>query len=99
MTDQQAAALLPAVRNYLDITWTDASLDQKLTGMILRGAVHIDDTGGTTYDYTVEGQARGLLFDYVRYARSHALEDFWINYKHELLALRLAREVADYEAE
>lgn len=91
--------LLAAVRNYCDITWADAATDTKTTGLIQRGKAYLDGIAGEAQDYAVEGQARSLLFDYVRYFRSNAGEMFKVNYRDELIALRLAREVADYEDE
>src|SRR5450756_2247110 len=91
--------LLAAVRNYLDITWTDADLDTKLTGLLQRGQTYLDSIAGTEQDYTVEGQARSLLFDYVRYFRSNAGDQFAKNYADDLIALRLGEGVAQYEAD
>ena len=99
MADDPMVALLAAVRNYLSITWVDADLDSKITGMINRGITYVDDCGGDEFDYAAEGQARSLLFDYVRYARSGALSDFWADYRVELVALRSATEVAKYVAD
>jgi hypothetical protein len=36
------------------------------------------------------------LFDYCRYVRSNALDDFQSNYLHELLSLQINKEVAAY---
>ena len=90
------SGLLEAVRNYLDITWTDASGDTKLTGIIFRGMKYIDSVAGEECDYTVEDKPRELLFDYCRYARSNALDEFQTNYLPELLALQNQKEVARY---
>ncbi|NTV91188.1 MAG: hypothetical protein HGA22_12645 [Clostridiales bacterium] len=91
--------LLAAVRNYLDITWVDAAGDVKLSGIIARGIVYIDGIAGVSMDYTEEGKARELLFDYCRYVRSNALEDFQKNYLPELLTLQIIQEVETYESE
>ena len=90
--------LLEAVRNYLDITWTDAAGDEKLSGIIARGMKYIDKVAGAAQDYMAEDKPRELLLDYCRYVRSNALNEFAINYEHELLALQIYEEVADYEA-
>ena len=95
----ETLALLAAVRNYLDITYTDAATDSKLVRLLKTGQAYINNTCGAELDYSVEGQARSLLFDYVRYARSGASEMFWKNYQHELIALRLESGVTAYEAE
>lgn len=84
--------LLKAVRNYLDITYEDAETDQKLQGIIERGKIHLDDIAGTAQDYKKEGAARGLLFDYCRYARNNVPE----NFRAELNALRMGVQTDDY---
>lgn len=90
--------LLEAVKNYLDITWEDPAGDEKLSGIIARGIKYVDGIAGAEMDYTVEDKPRELLFDYCRYARSNALDEFQKNYLHELLTLQLNQEVASYEA-
>jgi hypothetical protein len=89
------AQLLADVKNYLDITWTDADSDAKVSGMIARGEAYLDEVAGTSLDYSAEDLPRALLFDYIRYARAAALDDFAKNYVAELLTLQLRREVAD----
>jgi hypothetical protein len=91
--------LLAAVRNYLDITWTDDAGDEKLSGIISRGMKYINRTGGAEFDYTVEDKPRELLFDYCRYARSGALDEFQKNYLSELLSLQIQTEVTAYNTQ
>lgn len=91
--------LLGAVRNYLDITWTDNAGDEKLTGIILRGMAYIDSVAGSEMDYTIEAKPRELLYDYCRYVRSNALHEFQQHYRPELLSLQIAEEVKAYEDE
>lgn len=90
--------LLNGVRNYLDITWEDPVGDEKLSGVIQRGMKYIDGISGKEMDYTLEDKPRELLFDYCRYARSNALNEFQKNYLHELLTLQMTQEVEAYEA-
>lgn len=90
--------LMIAVKNYLDITWHDTASDNKISGIITRGKKYIDKVAGAELDYTVEDKPRELLFDYCRYVRSNALNEFAINYQHELLSLQISQEVADYAA-
>lgn len=94
-----AGELLSAVKNYLDITWADAALDEKLTGMIARGKSYINSVAGSTMDYEAEDKPRELLFEYIRYARSNALDEFQGNYLHELLSLQNREEAKAYAAE
>ena len=91
--------LLVAVKNYLDITWHDPAGDNKLFGIIARGIKYIDGVAGAEMDYTVEDKPRELLFDYCRYARSNALNEFQTNYLPELLTLQISQEVKSYAAE
>lgn len=90
--------LLEAVRNYLDITWADPAGDEKLSGIIARGIKYIDGIAGSAMDYSIEDKPRELLFDYCRYARSNALDEFQRNYLHELITLQMTKEVEAYEA-
>jgi hypothetical protein len=85
--------LLKDVKNYLDITWRDRATDKKLTGIIARGIKYIDGIAGAEMDYSVEDKPRELLFDYCRYVRSNALDEFKTNYLHELLSLQISQEV------
>lgn len=81
--------VLSGAKSYLDITWEDEATDVKLSGILERGIVYLDRVAGATQDYTVEGEARALLFDYARYARSGATDVFEQNYQSALLALQI----------
>ena len=89
--------LLEAVKNYLNITWEDPAGDEKLSGILARGIKYINSVAGAELDYIVEDKPRELLFDYCRYVRSNALEEFQKNYLHELLSLQINEEVKRYE--
>jgi len=89
--------LLDAVKNYLDITWTDEAGDLKLSGIIERGIAYINRIAGENLDYISHQKGRELLFDYCRYVRSNALSDFQKNYIHEINTLQIDQEVAGYE--
>lgn len=92
------SGLLDAVRNHLDITWRDDAGDDKLSGIIQRGMKYIDKAAGAAQDYTLEDAPRELLMDYCRYARSNALDEFALNYLHELISLQNSEEVKAYIA-
>lgn len=72
MTEEAFNQLLLDTKNELDITWQDDDTDKKLTGIIKRGLAYIDNVAGAVQDYTIEAEARGLLFDYCRYVRAGA---------------------------
>lgn len=54
---------------------------------------YLDGIAGRELDYSTEDKPRELLFDYARYVRSNALDEFQGNYLHELLALQISEEV------
>nr|DAU25739.1 MAG TPA: Head Tail Connector Protein [Caudoviricetes sp.] len=89
-------ALLEDVKNYLNITWKDEATDNKIRGLIASGTVYLDGKAGGPLDYDVDGPARTLLMDYVRYVRDEALDVFENNYLAYLLALQNERRVTDY---
>lgn len=83
-------ALLTEVKEYVGITWIDNKTDRKITGIIKRGMAYLQDVAGVpTLDFSKEDSPKSLLLDYVRYANSHALEMFPINFQGELLSLHL----------
>lgn len=91
--------LLEEVKNYLDITWeTTPEEDAKLQGIIRRGQVALSGKLGEC-DFESETQEKTLLFIYVMYERSGALDEFWKNYRGEILSLRLRKRVKKSEAE
>lgn len=91
--------LLQDVKNYLDISWEDNNIDNKLLGIIERGMRYIDTVAGGKQDYSIEDKPKELLLDYCRYVRSNALEQFQNNYLHELLILQIKQEVTNHEAQ
>ncbi len=94
------ADLIASAKNYLGLTWADAAEDEKLTGILARGEVYLEDVSGTALDYATEGTAaRALLLDYARYVLAGALQDFATDFSPELLKLHLAGEVTQYNAE
>lgn len=82
--------LLKDIKDYLNITWEDERTNKNITGMIKRGMTYLQKVAGvSSLDFTEEDSPRALLFDYVRYANSQALEMFEINFQSELLSLNL----------
>ncbi|WP_040328586.1 phage head-tail connector protein [Clostridium ihumii] len=82
--------LLQDIKDYLNISWQDEKIDKNIAGMIKRGMAYLKDVAGVKeLDFEEENNSRALLFDYVRYANSQALEMFSINFQSELLSLHL----------
>lgn len=86
--------LLGDVKAYFDVTWSDPATDKKYTEMILSGMAYLDDKYGAPADYTVPGEPRTLLFEYIRYDRDSALDVFETNYLNRLLAMQNGRRVS-----
>lgn len=90
-------ALLADAKNDLDITWTMTDEEiSKLKGQIERGKAYITEKTGAT-DFDTDGQPKELLFNYLLYARSGALNEFRTNYLPNVIGLQMKKEVADYE--
>ena len=90
------AALLAAVKTYLQITWTDEETDARLTELMNAGREYIDQKLWDNADYAIPGLPRTLLFEYVRYARDGALDVFENNYRSLILAMQHERMVTAY---
>ena len=82
------ALLLPALKNYLNITWDDTNTDNKVWEMAQSGMAYINDKAGQDCDFVHPGRARTRLLDYVRYMRDDALDIFEANYLHLILDLQ-----------
>lgn len=93
-----AAALLPAIKTYLQVTWDDEQTNQRILGLIEDGAAYLDDKLGEAGDYENPGYPRTLLKEYVRYARDEALDVFENNYQAQILAMQNQKGVRDYAA-
>lgn len=98
-TERVSAQLLDDVRNYLDITWQDFSLDRKLAELTAAGMAYLDYLLGAAADYHAPGQPRTLLFEYIRYARDGAMDIFENNYRHLLMAMQSGRRLESYAQE
>lgn len=91
--------LLEDIKSYLHITWQDSDTEKNLTGMINRGMARVQEIAGVPLDFTVEDLPRSLLFDYCRYANSHALEMFEKNFSGELMSLHIKGQVSSMGSE
>lgn len=87
--------ILDEIKLYLHITWTDTNTEVNLTGMMNRGKARLQEIAGASLDFEAEDLPRSLLFDYCRYANSHALEMFEKNFAAELMGLHLTYRAKD----
>ena len=97
--DALPEGLLDAVKNHLNITWSDEATDKKISGIIASGMMYLNRKAGAEMDYEADGTARTLLFEYSRYMRDGALDVFENNYQSMILTMRHERMVKDYASE
>ena len=88
--------LLSDVKVDQGVTWSDPQTDSRFRTHILNGMAYIDKRLGEAGDYMAPGDARMLLFEYVRYARAGALDVFENNYRSLILAMQHERMVDAY---
>lgn len=91
-----SAELLAGAKLWCNITWSDEATDAKVSALIASGKAYIDGKLGTPADYTAPGEPLTLLYEYVRYGLSDALDVFEGNYLNRLLAMQHERKVAAY---
>lgn len=93
------AELLEAMKLDQGVTWSDAATDSVFRSRAADGMARIDELLGEPGDYSTPGDARMLLFEYVRYARAGALDVWEHNYQHSIVAAQNKRRIARYAQE
>lgn len=91
--------LLNIVKNYMNLAWLDDATNKKLTIIIQNGIADLDGKSGNENDYTVSGRAQSLLLNRTMYEWSNALDDFYINYRNEIVAFINAARAKKYAIE
>ena len=91
-----APRLLEAIKADQGVTWSDAMTDSRFHTHITNGMAYLDEQLGEAGDYSAPGDARELLFEYVRYARAGALDVFEHNFRHAILRAQNRRRIARY---
>ncbi len=91
---------LQEVKNYLNITWNDADMDQKITGVMERALGILEDYAGAAVDFSkCGGFERQLYLDCCRYIFNNAFEDFKISFGTDLTALRLKYQLEEADGD
>lgn len=91
--------LMDIVKQRLDYTWLDEATEKKLTLIVENAIADLDGKSGKKNDYTKPGRAQSLLFQRVMYERDNALDDFYVNYKKEIVAFINKAKVEKYVSE
>lgn len=74
---------------YLNIEWADDNLKEDIKRMLVRGKDYLKWITNADIDYKEDTFAKDLLFDYVRYSMSQAVDEYPSNYENLLLALSM----------
>lgn len=85
---QVSDELLQEIKDYLRITWTDATEDNRLRKTIERVSARISQLAGVPFTFEKEDSAKQLLFDGVRYAHNNSFEYFQENFISEIQSLQ-----------
>lgn len=97
--DNISPELLDAVKNYINVTWSDEATDKNIGGLIASGMVYLRSKLGADEGFLEDGIPRSLLFDYVRYMRDGALDIFESNYRSLIITAINERRVQRHEQE
>lgn len=89
--------MLEDVKKYLNISWEDALIDEKLKELINQSKTSIKALGGVEVDFDKDTIAKELLFNRVRYAYNNSLEYFEENFHSEILRWQLMKGVEEVE--
>lgn len=94
-----APELLADLKADQGVSWSDPDTDSSFRTHAGNGMARIDRLLGEPGDYLTPGDARMLLFEYVRYGRAGALDVWEHNYQHDIIAAQNDRRIARYAQE
>lgn len=81
--------MLNELKNYLNISWQDELIDNKLTQLVNESKAVLNHLMGVDLDYEQDQEAKELLFNRVRYAYNNALDEFEKNFAQVILRKQL----------
>jgi hypothetical protein len=81
--------MLDELKNYLNISWQDELIDNKLTQLVNESKAVLNHLMGVNLDYEQDQEAKELLFNRVRYAYNNALDEFEKNFAQVILRKQL----------
>ena len=79
------------IKNYINITWSDTELENRLTGICKRAESFLQKRAGKTIEFSRQMEDQGLLqilYDCVWYIQNASLDEFEKNYESDLWAMR-----------
>lgn len=96
---QKEKKLLNSIKNSQDYTFSDDETDKKIMDSIIRGKKRINDIAGCEMDYNRAGEHKTLLINYCRYDLTGKIDEFERNYRSQIVALQIDKELEDYAGE
>lgn len=81
--------MLNELKNYLNISWQDELIDNKLIQLVDESKAVLNHLMGVDLDYEQDQEAKELLFNRVRYAYNNALDEFEKNFAQVILRKQL----------
>lgn len=81
--------MLDELKNYLNISWQDELIDNKLIQLVNESKAVLNHLMGVDLDYEQDQEAKELLFNRVRYAYNNALDEFEKNFAQVILRKQL----------
>ncbi len=81
--------MLNELKNYLNISWQDELIDNKLIQLVDESKAVLNHLIGVDLDYEQDQEAKELLFNRVRYAYNNALDEFEKNFAQVILRKQL----------
>lgn len=91
--------LFNEVKNQLNITWSDDDTDNKVQSIIKRAQAKMNSYAGTELTISPEEDSKNLTSDFqlfldcCRYIYNDCLEDFEVNFKNDLINLRIRYQI------
>lgn len=89
---------LAAVKNELNITWSDPKTDARVQSIMARAESVLNDHAGATLDYDTDPNSAlcQLYLDCCRYMWNHVFENFETAFSSQLNMLRAQEKVENY---
>lgn len=89
--------LIQALKRKVLVTWDDIETDKKILDLMEEAECTVGyKLGNDNIDFSKPSQERTLFLNYCMYSYNNCLNDFYTNYKSEILSLRRKYEVKYY---
>lgn len=88
--------LVEQLKERLNITWEDASTENKLSNIVEDAKIILDHKLGAEIDYSKAGMERNLFMNYCLYAWNDCANEFDKSYLSEIYQIRNKYKVKRY---